>query len=126
MRKILVVEDEKNIVLSLKMLLQKGGYEVIVATDGINALKMAQEQKPDLILLDILLPKLNGYLVCEALKDEMETKHIPIVIISAKTQKEDIDKAFAVGALDYIVKPFTHDQIKNVVNKYLKEVVSNE
>lgn len=119
MKKILIVEDEKNIVLSLRMYLKKEGFDVKVAPNGIDAIKMAQEYIPDLILLDILLPGMNGYLVCKALKEDMDTKHIPVIFMSAKNQESDINKAFEVGASDYIVKPFTHEEIRNLINKYL-------
>ncbi|MFZ5969083.1 MAG: response regulator [Bacillota bacterium] len=121
MKKILIVDDEKNIILTLKMYLQKSGYDIQVAANGIEAIDIAQEYLPDLIFLDIVLPKMNGYLVCEALRDEPTTKNIPIVFMSAKTQKEDIQKALAVGGNDYVVKPFTPEQIKEILDKYLKE-----
>lgn len=121
MKKILIVEDEKNIILPLKMYLLKQGYEVKVAIDGIEAIKLAQENMPDIIFLDILLPKMNGYLVCEVLKEEAETKNIPVIFMSAKTQEKDIKKAFKVGGEDYIVKPFIHQDIEKVLNKYFKE-----
>ncbi|WZL72028.1 response regulator [Clostridiaceae bacterium 35-E11] len=119
MKKILIVEDEKNIVLSLKMYLKKEGYDIKVARNGIDALKAVQEDIPDLILLDILMPNMNGYLVCEALKDDMETKHIPVIFMSAKSQEKDLNKAFEVGGSDYIIKPFTHEEIKKLINKYI-------
>lgn len=119
MKKILIVEDEKNIVLSLRMYLKKEGFEVKVASNGIDALKLAQDDKPDLILLDILMPSMNGYLVCEALKEDMETKHIPVIFMSAKSQEKDLNKAFEVGGSDYIIKPFTHEEIKKLIDKYI-------
>ncbi|SCY02819.1 response regulator [Alkaliphilus peptidifermentans] len=121
MKKVLIVEDEKNIILSLKMLLMKEGYKIEVATNGIDAIKLAQEALPDLIFLDIVLPYVNGYLVCEALREDPNTKHIPIIFTSAKNQEKDIQRAFEVGGSDYIVKPFTPAQIKELLIKYLKE-----
>ncbi|MFO7888331.1 MAG: response regulator [Eubacteriales bacterium] len=119
MKKILIVEDEKNIILSLEMYLKKKEYEVYVSKNGIDAVKDAQEILPDLIFLDIVLPGMNGYLVCEALKDEDKTKEIPIIFMSAKSQKEDIKKAYDCGGLDYIMKPFKHCEIQEVVDKYI-------
>ncbi len=119
MKKVLIVEDEKNIILSLRMYLKKEGFDVIVASNGIDALKLAQDQIPDLILLDILMPSMNGYLVCEALKEDIETRHIPVIFMSAKSQEEDVNKAFEVGGNDYIIKPFTHEEIKKVIDKYI-------
>lgn len=121
MKKILIIEDEKNIILPLRMFLVKRGYDVKIAKDGIEGIKSAQEYMPNIILLDILLPKMNGYLVCEALKEEMDTKNIPVIFMSAKTQEKDIEKAFEVGAQDYIIKPFGHEDIEKIVKKYFKE-----
>ncbi|MFO7929090.1 MAG: response regulator [Candidatus Humimicrobiaceae bacterium] len=121
MKKILIIEDDKNIVLSLKMYLEKLKYEVVVASDGLQGIEQAQEKVPDLIMLDIILPKMDGYMVCEALKKETNTKNIPIVFISAKTGEKDIDKAFEVGGDDFIVKPFNHEKIKKVLENFLKE-----
>jgi PleD family two-component response regulator len=101
------------------MYLANEGYDVQVATNGVDAIRIAQEYIPDLVLLDIILPGINGYLVCEALKDEMETKHIPIIFMSAKSQEEDIKKSFEVGGSDYIMKPFTHEEIQKLIDKYL-------
>ncbi len=120
MAKILVVDDAKNILLVLKMSLEKAGYEVVTAKDGISALEKAQELDPDLILLDILLPKMNGFLVFEALKDETTTADTPVVFISAKAEKEDLDKAKNMGAQDFLIKPIKQDQLLETVEKYLQ------
>jgi two-component system, OmpR family, alkaline phosphatase synthesis response regulator PhoP len=121
MEKILVIEDEKNIVLLLKMFLEHNGFEVFTAGNGPDGIKMAQESNPDLILLDIVLPGLNGYMVCRNLKENEKTKNIPVVAISARTSKEDIEKIFSSGAQDYIAKPFSLPQIKKSILKYFKE-----
>jgi DNA-binding response OmpR family regulator len=126
MKKVLIIEDEKNIVLSLKMFLIKQGYDVKVADNGVDGIKAAQEYLPNIILLDILLPKMNGYLVCKALKEEIDTKNIPVIFISAKTQEDDIQKAFDVGGDDYLIKPFTHGQVKEILDRYFKEDELND
>jgi DNA-binding response OmpR family regulator len=118
-KKILIVEDEKNIVLGLKMYLESKDYQVEVAKNGIEGVKKAKLFMPDLVLLDILLPAMSGYLVCETLKEDSQLNKIPIVFMSAKTQEEDIKKAYEVGGLDYIVKPFTHKKIDEIVKKYI-------
>lgn len=118
-KKILVVEDEKNIVLGLKMYLENNGYEVIIASNGVEAIDKALESLPHLILLDIILPKMSGYLVCEALKEEPAFTNTPIVFMSAKTQQEDIKKAYEAGGCDYIIKPFTHLEVKAIIEKYI-------
>lgn len=120
MSKILVVEDENHIIKMLNMFLKREGHEVIIAEDGATAVTLAQDEIPDLIFLDILLPKLNGYLVCQALKEEATTKHIPIVFVSAKAQDEDIKKGYDVGGDDFLVKPFTPEQLRKAIRKHIK------
>jgi len=121
MKKILLIEDEKNIASSLKIYLSSKGFEVILADDGPGCIKMAKEQVPDLILLDLILPKIDGYTVCKTLKEEKVTKEIPIVVISARTSQKDMNKCFTTGADDYIAKPFKTDQIIDLISKYLKK-----
>lgn len=120
MSKILVVEDENHIIKILNMFLKREGHEVLIAEDGAKAVTLAQDEIPDLVFLDIVLPKLNGYLVCQALKEEATTKHIPIVFVSAKAQDEDIQKGYDVGGDDFLVKPFTPDQLRNIIKKHTK------
>lgn len=126
MSKILVVDDAKNILLVLKMSLKKAGYEVITAMDGITALEKAQEEDPDLILLDILIPKMNGFLVFEALKDEPTTAETPVVFISAKAEDEDLEKARELGAADFLIKPVKQEQLLKNVEKHLEGGNKNE
>ena len=121
MKKILIIEDEKNIILLLKMFLEHDGFEVLTAGNGLDGIKIAQESNPDLILLDIVIPGISGYLVCKNLKEDEKTKGIPIIVISARTSKDDIEKIFSFGAQDYIAKPFSLPQIKKSILKYLKE-----
>lgn len=120
MQKILIIEDEKHILLTLKMFFKAYNVEVIAAEDGIEGANLAFEYIPDMILLDILIPKMDGYMLCEILKKDIKTRHIPIIFMSAKNQQEDLKKAFDVGANDYLIKPFTMDDIKEVIKKYLE------
>jgi DNA-binding response OmpR family regulator len=117
--KILVIEDSKNISLLIEKCLERNGFQVFLAEDGLKAMEKVFEIMPDLILLDILIPKLNGLLVCEALKSNSEVSKIPIIAISAKTQYEDIQKAMKAGAEDYLTKPFTPDELIMSVRKYI-------
>ena len=125
MNKILIVDDEKNILLVFKKALQSTGYQVSTATDGVEALDKASEISPDLILLDIVLPKLNGFMVYEALKEEPKTEDIPVIFISAKSEEEDIRKAEELGAKDYLVKPIKQKELLDTVKSVLKEGESN-
>jgi len=118
--KILLADDAKNIVLVLKMSLEKAGYEVIIARDGLSALELAQTEDPDLILLDILMPKMNGFLVIEALKDDPVTSEIPVVFISAKSEEKDLERARSLGASDYLVKPIKQEDLLAIVEKNIK------
>jgi CheY-like chemotaxis protein len=119
MKKVLIVDDEKNILTTLNIYLSREGYNVMTACDGIEAIKNAFEFLPDIIFLDIILPGIDGYLVCKALKAEENTKNIPVVFMSAKSEKKDIEEAFEAGCDDYLVKPFRPENIKNTIFKLI-------
>jgi CheY-like chemotaxis protein len=116
--KILVVDDEPNIVTLLRVNL-RDHYEVMDAYCGEEAIKKAKEEKPDLITMDVMMPAMDGLTVSQELKNNPLTKDIPIVIISAKTQTEDKFKAIEAGADDYITKPFTKSELKEVIDNNL-------
>jgi DNA-binding response OmpR family regulator len=105
MKKILIVEDEKDMVTGLKFNLEARDYTVIVAYDGESGYHKALSEKPDLVILDIMLPKLNGYEVCKGLKKEIPD--LPIIILTAKSQEAEIVTGLEIGADDYITKPFS-------------------
>ena len=105
--KILVVDDEVYIVHILDFSLGMEGYEVVTALDGEEALAKVKSEKPDLIVLDIMMPKLDGYETCRILKSDPEVKHIPVILLSAKGRNVDQQMGFQVGADDYITKPFS-------------------
>ena len=104
-KKVLIIEDEKNIVDILRFNLQRSGYEAIGAYDGEEGLRMAQEGNPDLILLDVMLPKLNGFDVCRRLR-EMGS-NVPVIILTAREEESDKVLGLEIGADDYITKPFS-------------------
>ncbi|MFA5818131.1 MAG: response regulator transcription factor [Bacteroidales bacterium] len=105
MKKILIVEDEKDMVTGLKFNLEARDYTVIVAYDGESGYQKALREKPDLVILDIMLPKLNGYEVCKSLKKEIPD--LPIIMLTAKSQEAEIVTGLELGADDYITKPFS-------------------
>lgn len=105
MKKILIVEDEKDMVTGLKFNLEARDYTVIVAYDGETGYQKALSEKPDLVILDIMLPKLNGYEVCKGLKKEIPD--LPIIMLTAKSQESEIVTGLELGADDYITKPFS-------------------
>lgn len=111
MSKILVIDDEPFLVKALKIRLEIVGYEVITAYDGLDGLNKAIEEKPDLILLDVMLPKKNGYQICQLLKADEQYKHIPIVMLTAKGQKSDKEWGERAGADVYITKPFDDKEL---------------
>lgn len=104
--RILLVDDEENLVEMLLVRLQAAGYEVIVARDGHEGLERARTQEPDLIVLDVMLPKLDGYAVCRMLKFDQKFAAIPVVLFTARAQESDRETGVSVGADAYIVKPF--------------------
>lgn len=104
MAKILVAEDDKFLVMAYRAKLTKSGFEVTIATDGEEALLALQTFIPDLILLDLVMPKKDGFATLEEIKKQDKLKNIPVIVASNLGQKEDLDKAMALGAVDYIIK----------------------
>ena len=104
--KILIVDDEADLVETLKFRLETAGYEVVTAFDGQEGLKKARNENPDLIILDLMLPKLDGYRVCRMLKFDEKYKGIPIILFSARVQESDIKMGEEQGADAYVTKPF--------------------
>jgi DNA-binding response OmpR family regulator len=117
--RVLIVEDEPNIVLSLEFLLQREGYETTTAVDGEDALALMRRVRPDVVLLDIMLPRRNGYEVCQAIKADAELRAIPIIIVSAKGQEVEIQKGLELGAAAYVTKPFGNAEILEAVRAVL-------
>jgi two-component system alkaline phosphatase synthesis response regulator PhoP len=117
--RILVVDDEIYIVHILDFSLGMEGYEVVTALDGEAALEKVAQQKPDLIVLDIMMPKLDGYETCKALKSQEETRDIPVILLSAKGRNVDQKTGFEVGADDYITKPFSPRKLVERINAIL-------
>ncbi len=114
-KSILVVDDEPNIVLSLEFLMTQAGYEVSTAADGEAALQCIKAAPPDLVLLDVNIPKRNGYEVCETIRANPSWDTVRIVMITAKGRDVEREKGLALGADDYIIKPFsTHEVVEKV------------
>ena len=124
--KILVVDDEIYIVHILDFSLGMEGYEVTTALDGEQALERVAESKPDLIVLDIMMPKLDGYETCKVLKSREDTKDIPIILLSAKGRNVDQKTGFEVGADDYITKPFSPRKLVERINAILGHGTSQQ
>ena len=121
-KKILVVDDEIHIVQIVKFNLEKrGGYEVLTAKNGEEGLEIARSEKPDLILSDVMMPKMSGFEFCEALKKDDEIKLIPFIILTAKGQENDIKTGEELGVDDYITKPFSPKALLEKVAEILGE-----
>lgn len=116
---ILLVDDEPNIVLSLEVLLRGAGYHVRVAPDGEAALQACQDHRPDLIILDVMLPRRDGYDVCRLLREKAVWRAVPIIMLTARGRDEEREKGLAMGADAYITKPFSNRHILEQVETLL-------
>jgi len=119
MKKILIVDDEADIIEILQFVLEAEGFECITAFDGEEGLKLAKEAHPDLIILDVMMPKINGYKICRLLKYDSKYKDIPILMITARSQEEDKVIGEETGADEYITKPFNVDYVAQRVKSFL-------
>ncbi len=118
---ILIADDEPNIVISLEYLLQREGYRVLVARDGQEALDTLQRTPPDLVLLDIMLPRLSGYEVCQKIRENPDWAGIRIVMLTAKGRDVEMSKGLALGADAYITKPFSTKDLVAQIRAQLEE-----
>ncbi|MBK3802664.1 response regulator [Azospirillum brasilense] len=116
---ILVADDEPSIVLSLQVLLQKAGFAVRIARNGEEALESVAESTPDLILLDAMMPRRDGFDVCQSLRANPAYQSLPIIMLTAKSRDVERQKGMALGATDYITKPFSTRDLVTTVRKYL-------
>lgn len=117
---ILIVDDEPDTLLPLARALEADNYAVTGAVDGVEALEKVRSENPDLILLDLMLPKINGYEVCLQLKDDPMTRHIPIIMLSAKGEIKDKVLGIEIGADDYVTKPFDLLELKVRIRALLR------
>ncbi|MBP3821019.1 response regulator [bacterium] len=119
MKKILIVDDEQDIVESLKFVLEGYNYTCYCAYNGEDGLRLAREIMPDLIILDVMMPRINGFKISRLLKFDKKYKDIPILMITARSQEEDKLIGEETGADEYITKPFDLDDVMKIVQKYL-------
>jgi DNA-binding response OmpR family regulator len=120
MAKILVAEDERDIRELIEFALRLADFEVVLAKNGAEAIERAVAEQPDLILLDVRMPKMSGYEACRHLKENPSTSQIPVVFLSAKGQGREIEQGLDSGALEYIVKPFAPDDLADRVKGFLR------
>jgi len=118
-RSVLVVDDEPNIVLSIEFLLTQAGFDVRVARDGEAALRAVEEEAPDLVLLDVMMPGRNGYEVCQAIRARAGGRAIKIVMLTARSRDVEREKGLALGADEYVIKPFSTRELVDRVKRLL-------
>lgn len=121
-KEILIVDDEPSIVIPIQFLMEQQGYSVIVAENGEDALDIIHKYSPDLVLLDIMLPGIDGYEVCEIVRLNPKYRHIKIIFLTAKGREVEIAKGMALGADAYITKPFSNAEVVAKVKELLVEV----
>jgi len=122
MKKILFIEDESALQKTFGEILKQEGYEMISALDGETGLRLAKSEKPDLILLDLILPKIHGFDVLKKLKGDKETKDIPVIVLTNLEKIEDVDKALELGATTYLIKAqYSLEEVVEKIKKVLQE-----
>jgi DNA-binding response OmpR family regulator len=118
-KKILIADDEPNIVAALEFLLQRNGYEVHVARNGEEALKLVEDCNPDLVLLDVMMPVRSGYEVCSRIRERADWRHIKIIMLSAKGRDAEVSKGLSIGADIYVTKPFSTRELMDKIKDLL-------
>jgi CheY-like chemotaxis protein len=121
MTKILIAEDERDIRDLITFTLQFAGYEVVAAANGEEAVTMAQKETPDLILMDVRMPRMTGYEACTAMKADPKLKDVPVIFLSAKGQDSEIQVGLQAGAEEYLLKPFAPDQLTQRIQVVLQK-----
>ena len=119
-KKILIADDEPNIVTALEFLLQKNGYEVLIARNGDAALRLIEAQRPDLVLLDVMMPVKSGYEVCQRMRERAEWRDIRVIMLTAKGRDVEMSKGLSIGADLYITKPFSTQELVAKINGLLE------
>jgi len=120
-KKVLIVDDEANIVISIEFLMKQAGYNIEIANDGEEALEKAESYRPDLILLDVMMPKINGFEVCRRIRSNPDWKDMKIVMLTAKGREVEVTKGLALGADSYVIKPFSTKELMAEVKFILGE-----
>jgi DNA-binding response OmpR family regulator len=120
-KKILIADDEPNIVAAIEFLLQQSGYEVHIAHNGEEALELVEACIPDLVLLDVMMPKKSGYEVCARIRERADWRHIKIVMLSAKGREAEVNKGLSMGADLYVTKPFSTRELMTKIRGLLDQ-----
>ena len=118
-KKVLLVDDSNTVILMEKMILAKGPYDIIVARDGVEGIAKAKSEKPDVILLDVMMPNMDGLTACAELRRDPATSHIPIVMVTTRGEEQNIETAFRNGCTDYVTKPISGIELLTKLNNIL-------
>jgi len=121
-KRILLVDDAKTSIMMEQMILSRGTYDFLTAKDGLEAVETAVRERPDLILMDIMMPKMDGLEACRQLKERDETKQIPIIMVTTRGEAESVEKGFKSGCCDYVAKPINSNELLTKVRKHLGEL----
>ncbi|PWA05799.1 response regulator transcription factor [Flavobacterium psychrotolerans] len=120
MKKILIVDDEPNIVMALEYTFKKNNFEVFIARDGQEALDILKKQLPDIIILDVMMPMVDGFATLEQIKKEERLRHCKVIFLSAKNKEKDIEKGLSLGADLYVIKPFSVKKLVEQANELIQ------
>ncbi len=120
-KKILIVDDSKTTLFMESMILRKGPYDLVTAMNGQQAVDKALEERPDLILMDVVMPRMTGFQACRALRERPETKGIPVILVTTRGEQENIEAGFASGCSDYVTKPIDGVELLAKVRNYVGE-----
>lgn len=118
-KKILIADDEEDIKVVVQVFLESKGFEIVTAFDGLDALDQAKKEKPDLIILDVMMPIIDGFEVCAKLKADPELAAIPVVMLSASSHAESRQRGLDAGAVEYLIKPFEPEQLETLIGGIL-------
>ena len=120
-KKILIVDDSKTTLFMESMILRKGPYDLVTAMNGQQAVDKALEERPDLILMDVVMPRMTGFQACRALRERPETKGIPVILVTTRGEQENIEAGFASGCSDYVTKPIDGVELLAKIRNYVGE-----
>ena len=113
--RVLIAEDEPNIVISLEFLMREAGYDVAVASNGVDAINLAEKLRPDLVVLDVMLPAVNGFEVCRRIRESPTTREVRVLMLTARGRESEMEKGLAAGANAYMTKPFSTKELVDAV-----------
>jgi two-component system alkaline phosphatase synthesis response regulator PhoP/two-component system response regulator VicR len=123
---VLVVDDERHIVRLVQVNLERQGYEVLTAYDGVECLEKTKAEKPDLIILDVMMPRMDGFEALQRLKSDPETNHIPVIMLTARAQDRDVLQGYQYGADLYLTKPFSPLELISLVKRVFESQEEEE